>query len=70
MLLLTDCSRRANSWGGLRCPAVIVHQGWSGQTNAVGVAIRWTAVDVDGQMTFISAHLLTKERNRWILSRS
>ena len=42
---------------GLRCPAVIMHQRWSGQSKAVGGASRWTAVELDGQMTIISAHL-------------
>ena len=48
--------------GGLRCPAVIMLQRWSGQLKAVGGAGRWTAVELDGQMTFISAHLLDKEK--------
>ena len=45
--------------GGLRGPAVIMHQRWSGQTKAVGGASRWTAVELDGQMTIISAHCFT-----------
>ena len=43
--------------GGLRCPAVIVNQKWSGQSQIGGGAASWTAVELDGQMTFISAHL-------------
>ena len=43
--------------GGLRCPAVIVNQKWKGQSKIVGGAARWTAVELDGQLTFISAHL-------------
>ena len=42
---------------GLRCPAVIMHQRWSGQSKAVGGASRWTAVEPDGQMTISSAHV-------------
>ena len=34
---------------GLRCPAVIMRQRWSGQTKAVGGASRWTAGELDGQ---------------------
>ena len=51
--LLTPCELL----DGLRCPAVIVHQRWSGQAKAVGGARRWTAVVLDGQMTIISVHL-------------
>ena len=43
--------------GGLRCPAVIVNRKWKGQSKIVGGAARWTAVELDGQLTFISAHL-------------
>ena len=43
--------------GRLRCPAVLMHQRWSGQSKAVGGASRWTVVELDGQMTIISAHL-------------
>ena len=43
--------------GGLRCSAVIVNQKWSGQSKIVGGAARRTAVELDGQKTFISAHL-------------
>ena len=43
--------------GGLRCPAVIVNQKWSGQSKIAGGAARWTAVELGGQLTFISAHL-------------
>ena len=42
---------------GLRCPAVIVNRKWKGQSKIVGGAARWTAVELDGQLTFISAHL-------------
>ena len=42
--------------GGLRCP-VIVNQKWSGQSKIAGGAARWTAVELGGQLTFISAHL-------------
>ena len=40
--------------GGLRCPAVIVNQKWSGQSKIAGGAARWTAVELGGQLTFIS----------------
>ena len=43
--------------GGLRCPAVTVSQKWSGQSKIAGSAARWTAVELGGQVTFISAHL-------------
>ena len=43
--------------GGLRCPAVIVNHKWSGQSKIAGGAARWTAVELGGQWTFISAHL-------------
>ena len=43
--------------GGLRCPAVIVNRKWKGQSKIVGSAARWTAVELDGQMTLTSAHL-------------
>ena len=43
--------------GGLRCPTVIVNQKWSGQWKIAGSTARWTAVELDGRMTFISAHL-------------
>ena len=33
--------------GGLRCPAVITHQRWSGQPKAVGGANRCSAVELD-----------------------
>ena len=46
--------------GGLRCPAVIVNQQWSGQLKIAGGAARWTAVELGGQLTSI-CH--TKERN-------
>ena len=42
---------------GLRCPAVIVNRKWKGQSKIVGGAARWTAVELDGQLTLISAHL-------------
>ena len=43
--------------GGLRCSAVIVNRKWKGQSKIVGGAARWTAVELGGQLTFISAHL-------------
>ena len=45
---------------GLRYPAVIVNRKWKGQSKIVGGAARWTAVELDGQMTLISAQLLHK----------
>ena len=48
--------------GGLRCPAVIFHQRRSGQSKAVGGASRGTAVELDGQMTVIAAHLPHKRQ--------
>ena len=61
MLLLQECFRQLDGvnvgahdlftppdlLGGLRCPAVVVNQKWSGQSK----------IELDGQMTFISAHL-------------
>ena len=46
--------------GGLRCPAVVVNRKWKGQSKIVGSAARWTAVELDGQLTLISAHLPNK----------
>ena len=43
--------------GGLRCPAVIIHQRWNGQARAVGGKSRLTAVELCGQLTINSAHL-------------
>ena len=77
VLLLQECFRKLDGvnvgshelytpselLGGLRCPAVIVNQKWSGQAKAVGGAGRCTAVELDGQMTFISAHLPHKRKN-------
>ena len=74
VLLLQECFRKLDGvnvdahevftpselLGGLRCPVVIVNQKWKGQSKIVGGAARWTAVELDGQMTFISAHLLHK----------
>ena len=48
--------------GGLRCPAVIVNRKRKGQSKIVGSAARWTAVELDGQLTLISAHLPHKGR--------
>ena len=53
----TNCSRRPNSWEDCDAGPVIVNQKWSGQSKIVGGAARWTADELDGQMTFISAHL-------------
>ena len=71
VLLLQECFRKLDGvnvgthelftpselLGGLRCPAVIVNQKWKGQSKIVGDAARWTAVELDGQLTLISAHL-------------
>ena len=71
VLLLQECFRKLDGVNvgahelftpselveGLRCPAVIMHQRWSGPSKTVGGASRWTAVELDGQMTIISAHL-------------
>ena len=54
--------------GGLRCPAVIANRKWKGQSKIVGSAARWTAVELDGQLTFISAHLPHKGKH-WENSR-
>ena len=68
VLLLQECFRKLDGvnvgahelftpselLGGLRCPAVIVNRKWKGQSMIVGCAARWTAVELDGQMTFIS----------------
>ena len=71
VLLLQECFRKLDGvdvgvhelftpselLGGLRCPAVIVNRKWKGQSKIVGGAARWTAVELGGQLTFISAHL-------------
>ena len=71
VLLLQECFRKLDGvdvgvhelftpselLGGLRCPAVIVSRKWKGQSKIVGDAARWIAVELDGQMTLISAHL-------------
>ena len=38
--------------GGLRCPAVIVNQKWSGQSKIAGGAARWTAVEAGWSVDF------------------
>ena len=48
--------------GRTAVPAVIMRQRWSGQTKDVGGASRWTAVEQDGQLTMISAHLPHREK--------
>ena len=74
MLLLQECFRKLDGvnvgahelftpselLGGLRCPGVIVNRKWKGQSKIVGGAARWTSVELDGQLTLISAHLLHK----------
>ena len=76
VLLLQECFRKLDGvnvgahelftpselMGGLRCPAVIVNRKWKGQSKIVGGAARWTAVELDGQLTLISAHLPHKGR--------
>ena len=71
VLLLQECFRKLDGvdvgvhdlftpselLGGLRCPAVIVNRKWKGQSKIVAGAARWTAVELDGQLTLISAHL-------------
>ena len=71
VLLLQECFRKLDGVNvgahelftpcelmeGLRCPAVIMHQRWSGQPKAADGLI---AVELDGQMTIISAHFLHK----------
>ena len=61
MLVCTNCSRRQNSW----------EDGDVGQLSSIGNgkdnrrllgAARWTAVELDGQLTLISAHLPHKGR--------
>ena len=47
--------------GGFRCPAVIVNRKWKVQSKIVGCAARWTAVELDGQLTLISVHMPHKE---------
>ena len=58
MLVHTNFSRRANSWGG-GCDAQQLSCIRDGVVNqiAVGGASRWTAVELYGQLTTISAHL-------------
>ncbi|CAE8695540.1 unnamed protein product, partial [Polarella glacialis] len=49
--------------GGLRCPAIFVHSRWTGEVRmAGGGGSRWVAVDFQGEMLLISAHLLHKRR--------
>ena len=76
VLLLQECFRKLDGvnvgahelftpselLGGLRCPAVIVNRKWKGQSKTVGCAARWTAVELDGQLTLISAQLPHKGR--------
>ena len=52
-----ECFRRCahRQSGGYR-------QKWKGQSKIVGGAARWTAVELDGQLTLISAHLPHKGR--------
>ena len=71
VLLLQECFRKLDGvnvgahelftpselMGGLRCPAVIVNRKWKGQSKIVGGAARWTAVELDGQLTLISVHM-------------
>ena len=66
VLMLQECFRKLDGvndgappelLGGLRCPAVIVNQKWCGQSKIAWGAARWTAVELGGQLTFISAHL-------------
>ena len=76
VLLLQECFRKLDGvdvgvhelftpselLGGLRCPAVIVNRKWKGQSKIVGGAARWTAVELGGQLTFISAHFATQRK--------
>ena len=76
VLLLQECFRKLDGLnvgahelftpsellGGLRCPAVIVNRKWKGQSKIVGGAARWTAVELDGQLTLISVHFPQKGR--------
>ena len=76
VLLLQECFRKLDGvnvgahelftpselMGGLRCPAVIVNRKWKGQSKIVGGAARWTAVELGGQLTFISVHMPHKGR--------
>ena len=76
VLLLQECFRKLDGvnvgahelftpselMGGLRCPAVIVNRKWKGQSKIVGCAARWTAVELDGQLTLISVHMPHKGR--------
>ena len=76
VLLLQECFRKLDGvnvgahelftpselMGGLRCPAVIVNRKWKGQSKIFGSAARWTAVELDGQLALISAHLPHKGR--------
>ena len=76
VLLLQECFRKLDGvnvgahelftpselMGGLRCLAVIVNRKRKGQSKIVGSAARWTAVELDGQLNLISAHLPQKGR--------
>ncbi|CAE8637304.1 unnamed protein product [Polarella glacialis] len=48
--------------GGLRCPAIFVHSRWTGEVRMAGGGSRWVAVDFQGEMLLISAHLPCKRR--------
>ena len=53
--MLTNCSRRQNSWED--CDVRQLSSVGNGKDNRRLSAARWTAVELDGQLTLISAHL-------------
>ena len=43
--------------GNLRCPAILVHQRWKGQSTYLNGGTRWLAVSLWNSVTILSAHL-------------
>ena len=60
MLVCTNCSRRQNFWEDCDVRQLSSVGKWKEQSKIVGGAARWTAVELDGQPTLFSAHLLHK----------
>ena len=43
--------------GNLRCPAILIHQRWKGQSTCLNGGTRWLAVSLWNTVTILSAHL-------------
>jgi hypothetical protein len=43
--------------GGLRCPAILVHERWSHHVKFLGGGVRWLAVEFNSSHVFVSLHL-------------